>query len=114
MYDLASKFRWNIDVITSQGVDVISKGDIIIEDDVWIGVNAVILGDVKIGRGAVVGAGSIVTKNIPPYAIVAGNPAKVIKQRFTPEQIEKLENSQWWTWSNKEIEANKNFFLNDV
>jgi acetyltransferase-like isoleucine patch superfamily enzyme len=94
--------------------DTISKGDIIIEDDVWIGSNSVILGGVKIGRGTVIGAGSIVTKNIPPYSIVVGNPARVIKQRFNIKQIEKLEELKWWTWGRAEIIKNHDFFKNDV
>ena len=67
-----------------------SKGDITIKDDVWIGSNAIILSGITIGQGAVVAAGSVVTKDVPPYVIVGGNPAKVIKYRFEPEVIEKL------------------------
>ena len=67
----------------SPGVD----GEVVIGDDVWIGSNAIILGGVSIGRGAVVGAGSIVTKDVDAYSIVAGNPAKEIKRRFTDQQI---------------------------
>lgn len=61
--------------------------DLVVEDDVWIGANAIILGGVTIGRGAVIGAGTIVTKSIPPYSIYVGNPGRVIKKRFTDEQI---------------------------
>lgn len=67
-----------------------SKGDIHVGDDVWIGMNAVILSGVSIGQGAVVAAGAIVTKDVPPYAIVGGNPAKIIKYRFEQNIIEKL------------------------
>lgn len=70
--------------------EAISKGDIVIEDDVWIGVNATILSGVKIAQGAVVAAGAVVTKDVPPYAIVGGNPAKVIKYRFDEATIKKL------------------------
>lgn len=70
------------------GNESITKGEIILEDDVWIGENSLILSGVKIGQGAVIGAGSIVSKNIPPYAIYAGN--KVIKYRFSDEIINKL------------------------
>ena len=67
-----------------------SKGDIIIKDDVWIGLNAVICSHVTIGQGAVVAAGAVVTKDVPPYAVVGGVPAKVIKYRFTQPVIDKL------------------------
>lgn len=65
--------------------------DLIIEDDVWIGSNAIILGGVTIGRGSVIGAGTVVTKSVPPYSLVVGNPGKVIKKRFSEEQIVKHE-----------------------
>ena len=67
-----------------------TKGNIIIKDDVWIGANATILSGVTIGQGAVIAAGSIVTKDVPPYAIVGGNPAKIIKYRFEPNIVEQL------------------------
>lgn len=88
-----------------------SKGDILIEDDVWIGSNSVILSGVKIGRGCIIGAGSIVTKSIPPYSIVAGNPARIIKQRFDNEKIKMIEESKWWEWDEEEIKLNKAFFF---
>ncbi|MFF2286149.1 DapH/DapD/GlmU-related protein [Peribacillus butanolivorans] len=67
-----------------------SKGPVVIEDDVWIGARALILSGVHIGQGAVVAAGSVVTKDVPPYSIVGGNPARVIKFRFSDEIINKL------------------------
>ena len=70
--------------------EALSKGNIVVNDDVWIGENAIILSGVEIGQGAIIGAGSIVTKNVPAYSIVAGNPAKIIKYRFEPEIIKKL------------------------
>lgn len=73
-----------------QSFEAGSKGDIIVKDDVWIGLNSIILSGVTIGQGAIIGAGSVVTKDVPPYAIVGGNPAKIIKYRFEPEVIEKL------------------------
>ncbi|MGM9958608.1 MAG: CatB-related O-acetyltransferase [Erysipelotrichaceae bacterium] len=72
------------------GTDAITKGDIVIEDDVWLGENAVVLSGVTIGQGAIVAAGAVVTKNVPPYAIVGGVPARVIKYRFDSEMIDKL------------------------
>ena len=71
-------------------LEATGKGSIIVKDDVWIGANALILSGVTIGQGAIIGAGAVVTKDVPPYAIVGGNPAKVIKYRFEPEIIEKL------------------------
>ena len=67
-----------------------SKGDIEVADDVWIGVGAIILSGVKVGQGAIIGAGAVVTKDVPAYAIVGGNPAKVIKYRFSEKVIKKL------------------------
>lgn len=67
-----------------------TKGDIIVEDDVWIGYGATIMSGVHIGQGAVIAAGAVVAKDVPPYAIVGGVPAKVIKYRFSPELIEEL------------------------
>lgn len=68
-----------------------SNGTIIVEDDVWIGMGVIILSGVKIGKGAIVGAGSVVTKDIPPYAISVGNPARVIRYRFSKDIIDRLQ-----------------------
>ena len=68
----------------------------IIGNDVWIGANAIVLGGVTVGDGAVIGAGSVVTKDVPPYAVVAGVPAKVLKYRFTESQIENFLKIKWW------------------
>lgn len=72
--------------------------------DVWIGGGAYIKQGVRIGNGAVVGMGSIVTKDVPAYAIVAGNPAKLIRMRFDDETIEKLEKSQWWSLPDEKLQ----------
>jgi len=69
---------------------------VIIGNDVWIGSDVKIIGGVKVGNGAIIGTGAIVTKNIPPYAIVVGVPAKVIRYRFTQEQIDFLNEFEWW------------------
>ena len=76
---------------------------IIIGHDVWIGHGVKILGGVKIGNGAVIGTGAIVAKNIPPYAIAVGNPARVIKYRFDEETIKKLLAVKWWNWDLKKL-----------
>jgi len=84
------------------GVDeprVASKGDVIVGNDVWIGYGATILSGVNIGHGAIIAAYALVTKDVEPYAIVGGNPAKVIKYRFEPHQIEALLDIAWWNWS---------------
>jgi virginiamycin A acetyltransferase len=82
-----------------------TKGDVIIENDVWVGRDALILSGVKIGNGAVIGARSVVAKDVPPYTIVAGNPARVIRERFTPAQREALLKIQWWNWPEGRIRA---------
>ena len=73
-----------------------SKGDVLVGHDVWIGYGTTILSGVSIGTGAVVGAHSLVTHNVPPYAIVAGNPARLIRYRFDESVIKRLLGSQWW------------------
>lgn len=83
---------------------------IVIGNDVWIGARAIILDGVVIGNGAIVGAGAIVTSNVPPYAVVGGVPARIIRYRFTPEQIESLESSQWWNWDLALLRENYSLF----
>lgn len=73
-----------------------SRGDVRIGSDVWIGANATIMDNVAIGHGAVVAAASVVTRDVPPYAIVAGNPARVIRKRFSEEQVAALLEIRWW------------------
>lgn len=80
-----------------------SKGNVIIGNDVWIGALSCILSGVQIGDGAVVGAGALVTKDVPPYAIVGGNPAKIIRYRFDEATIEALLQIRWWDWPKEEI-----------
>lgn len=81
------------------------KGNIIIENDVWVGAKSTIMSGVKIHNGAVVGANSVVTKDVPAFAIVVGNPAKIVKYRFTEGQIESLLNISWWDWEEDKIRA---------
>lgn len=75
-----------------------TKGNVTIGNDVWIGYDSFILSGVSIGNGAVVAARSTVTRDVPPYSIVGGNPAKIIKYRFSPEVITELEQMAWWNW----------------
>jgi virginiamycin A acetyltransferase len=79
------------------------KGDITIENDVWIGANSTIMSGVTIHNGSIVAAGSVVTKDVPPYAIVAGNPGKIVKFRFTEDQIRDLLEISWWNWNEDKI-----------
>lgn len=83
-----------------------SKGETIIGNDVWIASRVMILSGVTIGNGAVIGAGSVVASNVPPYAIVVGNPAKIIRYRFTESEIEKLLALCWWDWDINKIKSN--------
>lgn len=92
-----------------------SKGDVIIGNDVWIGCKTTVLSGAVIGDGAVIGAGSLVRGKIPPYAIAAGNPARVIKYRFDEESIERLLKIQWWNWADARIEKFRPLLLaNDL
>jgi virginiamycin A acetyltransferase len=92
-----------------------SKGNVVIGNDVWIGREAFLLSGVTIGDGAVVGARSVVTKDVPPYAIVAGNPAKIIRYRFSEEIIESLLEIAWWNWPfNKIMEAMPLLYSNEI
>jgi len=77
---------------------------VVIGNDVWIGCYSMLLGGIRIGNGAVIAANSVVTKDVPPYAIVAGNPAKIVKYRFAPEIIAKLQGIKWWYWPEKKIQ----------
>lgn len=80
-----------------------TRGDVVIGNDVWVGLNATILSGVTIGDGAVIGANSLVARDIPPYAIAAGNPARVVRMRFPQEVIDELMKVAWWTWSDEDI-----------
>ena len=80
-----------------------NKGDIVIGNDVWIGYEAVILSGVTIGDGAIIGSRAVVTKDVEPYTIVGGVPAKSIRKRFDDKTILKLENIRWWNWDEKQI-----------
>lgn len=78
----------------------------IIGHDVWIGDEAFIMHGVKIGNGAIIGSRAMVTKDVPPFAVVVGNPGRIIRYRFTDEQIEALNKIQWWLWPEKQVVDN--------
>ncbi|WP_299919667.1 CatB-related O-acetyltransferase [uncultured Roseobacter sp.] len=83
-----------------------SRGDTIIGHDVWIGNRATILPGITVGSGAVIGTGAVVSKDVPPFAIVVGNPARLIRYRFDPDIILELERIAWWDWSVGKITRN--------
>lgn len=97
--------EWGLDVtnITSAWDN---KGDIVIGNDVWIGYEAIVLSGVTIGDGAIIGTRAVVTKDVPPYTIVGGIPAKPIRKRFSDEVISKLLELQWWNWPENRIKEN--------
>ncbi len=93
--------------------DIYSNGNIEVGNDVWIGAHSIILSGSTIGHGAIIASNSVVNGNVPPYAIVGGSPAKVIKYRFDPNIIATLLELNWWDWSLEKIKNNKSLFLNE-
>lgn len=91
-----------------------TKGKITVCDDVWIGMNSIILSGVKIGQGAIIAAGSVVTKDVPPYSIVGGNPATVIKYRFSKEIIKNIETIKWSKVDVEKIKNNIDFIYENI
>ena len=85
-----------------------NRGDIVIGNDVWIGYEAVVLAGVTIGDGAIVAARAVVTKDVPPYTIVGGVPARPIRRRFSDSEIDQLLELKWWDWPEEKIAANLN------
>ena len=83
-----------------------NKGDIVIGNDVWIGYEAVIMAGVTIGDGCIIGTRAVVTKDVPPYTIVGGVPAKIIRKRFSDKVISSLLEIKWWEWSDERIKKN--------
>lgn len=82
------------------------KGDIVIGNDVWIGYEAVVMAGVTIGDGAIIGARAVVTKDVPPYTIVGGVPAREIRRRFSDDVIARLQELKWWDWPAERIQRN--------
>ena len=88
------------------------KGDTVIGNDVWIGQNVTILPGVHVGDGAIIGANSVVSKDVPPYAVVGGNPIRLIRKRFDEETIAFLLDLKWWDWPAEKIFANLDALTN--
>lgn len=79
------------------------QGNTVVGNDVWIGEGALVLSGITIGDGVVIGARAVVTKDVPPYTVVAGNPGRIVRKRFTDDQISALLSIQWWNWSKESI-----------
>ena len=90
-----------------------TKGDVVIGNDVWIAFGTTILSGVTIGDGAAIGACSVVARDIPPYAIAAGNPAQVIRYRFDEETIRRLLQIKWWHWPDEKVRENIHLICSD-
>lgn len=97
--------EWDLDV-SNVASSWDNKGDIMIGNDVWIGYEAIIFAGVTIGDGAIIGSRAVVTKDVPPYGIVGGVPAKLIRKRFSEEIISTLLEIRWWNWSRERIIKN--------
>ena len=91
-----------------------NRHQILIGSDVWIGADAVLMGGVHIGSGAVIGAGAVVAKDVPPYAVVVGNPARIVRYRFDAETVAALLRIKWWNWRQDEISAHIPQFIHDL
>lgn len=87
--------------------EVAEYGDTVVGNDVWLGYGATVLPGVTIGDGAIVGAKAVVSRDVPPYAIVAGNPARVVRRRFDDETVDRLLKLRWWDWPIEDIERNR-------
>ena len=83
----------------------ITKGNVSIGNDVWVGADATILSGVTIGDGAIVGAHSVVARDVPPYAVVVGNPAKIVRYRFADDIIAELLKIAWWNWPDEKVKC---------
>ncbi len=91
-----------------------SERPIKIGNDVWIGHGVIVLAGVEVGNGAILAAGSVITKNVEPYSIMAGNPARPIRKRFSEKVIHEIQNLKWWDKSDQELEKMKPFFFKDL
>jgi len=90
-----------------------SKGDVVIGSDVWIGTDVTIISGVTIGDGAILGANAVIAKDVPPYAVAAGNPARIIRYRFDTVTIRKLLAIKWWHWPDQKVQENIHLLSSD-
>lgn len=111
--DWVSTYPFNVTFPSAGKQTTFSKGDVVIGNDVWIADGAMILSGVTIGDGAVIGARAVVAKDVRPYEIVGGNPARHIRYRFSDTQIQKLLAIKWWEWPIDKIEANFDLIMSD-
>ena len=113
--DWVTTFPFNILWEEGEGISghPATKGDVWIGNDVWIATEALIMSGVTIGDGAVIGARAVVVKDVPPYTIVAGNPAEVVKKRFDDKVIQRLLEIQWWFWDDVKISRMLPLLLNN-
>ncbi len=109
-YDIVN-LQYALQKEISGKLDLIEKKDVVIGHNVWVGDNVIVLPGISIGNGAIIGAGSVVTKHVSAYSIMAGNPAKFIKFRFSTRSIELIENTKWWLWSKQKMKNNKDLFI---
>ena len=110
-----SIFRNGWEKVTPEMEELPIKGDTVIQNDVWIGYNSLIMPGIKIGNGSIIASNSVVVKDVEPYSIVGGNPAKLIRKRFDNEIIDLLESIKWWDWPIEKITTNLEILTsNDV
>lgn len=100
--------------VAGENTDAITRGPITIGHDVWVGARAMILSGVTIGNGAIIGAGAVVTKDIAPFSVNVGVPARTTRLRFKPSQIVELSEIAWWDWPEPQISEQRELFYQDV
>lgn len=109
MYPFSAFTEWAADCLVTN--HTVGRGDVVIGSDVWLGSQCVIMAGVTIGHGAVVAAQAVVSKDVPPYGIVAGNPARLVKRRFDDETVDELLRIAWWDWPAERVRANLDLFF---
>jgi acetyltransferase-like isoleucine patch superfamily enzyme len=112
-YKGISTFPFKVKIL-GEKAEALSKGPIVVEDDVWFGENVLVLSGLKIGKGAIIAAASVVVKDVPPYAIVGGNPAKIIKYRFSENVLNKIKSFDFSRLNDSSIAKNINLFYTEL